>query len=264
MSAIVVFSSLEHQCVTFVWPDDQRYYVGYRFVEHLPVITSNVLHRPASSQPKPPPPETNTLMPRQASWLDNWQSAFSDPEDPLQFRFQTFSDGSASVSVVENDGLQERFWRFVPEVGGIRIWMTLKTHEPIEGGYIVQQCARFSSGIGSDFRKTVAHVPYLSELLMQALGNANGTITWARSAGKWTQFPVPFTRYHTSAGSGVFVDSSGLIDCGLIVRETASRERAPASYWRLVAPNSGWETWSAGMYWDRAVYVTNRHPADSF
>jgi hypothetical protein len=46
------------------------------------------------------------------------------------------------------------------------------------------------------------------------------------------------------------------------VRESASRADAPASYWSMVAPDAAWETWSAGLYWERSAYVSNRHPAD--
>jgi len=81
---------------------------------------------------------------------------------------------------VENDSLQERDWRFVPEETGVRLWMTSRTQEPIPAGYILQQCLRFTSGIGFGFGALVAKVPFLSELLMQSLGNANGTLTWVR------------------------------------------------------------------------------------
>ena len=97
---------------------------------------------------------------------------------------------------------------------------------------------------------------------MQALGNANGTLTWVRRLDSWHALPVPFTRYHTAAGAGVYQDTSGQVDCGLIVRESASRAEAPASYWLSVAPEVDWETWSGGLFWERSVYVSNRHPAD--
>jgi hypothetical protein len=194
--------------------------------------------------------------------LDNWQPFYAGGEDPLQLRFRCAPDGSATISVVENGGLQERSWRFIPEDNGVRIWMTLQTQEPLPGAYIVQQCLRFTGGIGYGFGRTVATVPFLSELLMQALGNANGTLTWARTSSRWQPFPVPFTRYHTEAGSGVYENSAGKVDQGLIIRESAPRDQAPASYWRSVAPDATWETWSAGMYWQRAAAISNRHPAD--
>ena len=61
-------------------------------------------------------------------------------------------------------------------------------------------------------------VPFLSEMLMQALGNANGTMTWVRRNNAWQALPLPFTRYHSAAGSGIYEDSAGQLDCGLIVR----------------------------------------------
>jgi hypothetical protein len=150
----------------------------------------------------------------------------------------------------------------VPEENGVRIWMTLKTHEPLPGAFILQQCLRFTSGIGYGFNRTVAAVPFLSELYMQALGHANGTMTWVRKGGEWLALPVPFTRYHTAVAQNIYPDSAGQIDCGLIVRESAPRDLAPASYWQSVAPDARWQTWSAGLYWQRTAYVSNRHPAD--
>ena len=261
MKPIVLLSSVGHQCVSFVWPHDLRYYAGYRFVEHRPQSTPDVLaHRALVSSD--PPPEAEGEVARATGWLDNWQTSYAADVDQLQLRFHCFADGSARASVVENGGLQERHWRFMPESNGVRLWMTLKTFEPLPGGYILQQCARFSSGIGHGFRRRVARVPFLSELLMQALGNANGTMTWKREDGRWLPFPVPFTRCHTAAGAGIYEDSAGQVDCGLIVRESAPRDQAPDSYWRTVAPDATWKTWSAGLYWERAVAISNRHPAD--
>jgi hypothetical protein len=261
MTPIVLLSSVEHPCASFVWPQDLRYFAGYRFVEHWPNGTPAPLpHEPAATIDLPP--HSGGEMARSDGWLDNWQTAYAGAGDPLQLHFHCFADGSAVTSVVENGGLQERRWHFLPEQNGVRLWMTLRAREAIRGSYIVQQCLRLSSGIGQDFRRTVARVPYLSELLMQALGNANETITWACAAGHWQPFPVPHTRYHTEAGAGIDANSAGHIDYGLIVRESAPRNRAPASYWRAVAPDAAWETWAAGLYWERAVTISNRHPAD--
>jgi len=261
MKPVVLLSSVDHQCATFVWPGDLRFFVGYRFVEHQPMATSGPLPHRSMLQSQPPP-IPDDLLPCADEWLDNWQTEYADPENPLRLRFQTFADGSAGASVVENEGLQERTWRFVPEEHGVRMWMSLTTHEPILGGYVVPQCLRLGGGIGFGFRRTVARVPFLSELLMQALGNANGTLTWARNKGRWHPFPVPFTRYHTPAGEGVYADSRGQVDIGLIVRQSASRAEAPSSYWRYVAPDARWDTWSCGLYWQRTAYISNRHPAD--
>lgn len=247
--------------MSFVWPHDLRYYAGYRFVEHRPRSTPNALaHRPLVNPDLPL--ETEGEIAHSNGWLENWQTTYAAENDPLQLRFHCFADGSAMASVVENGGLQERHWRFVPESNGVRLWMRLQTFEPLPGGFILQQCARLSSGIGHGFRRYVARVPFLSELLMQALGNANGTLTWMRKDGRWQPFPVPFTRYHTAAGAGVYDNSDGRVDCGLIVRESAPRDQAPASYWHSVAPDATWQTWSAGLYWERAAAISNRHPAD--
>lgn len=259
--SIVVLSNVEHTCATFVWPDDLRYFVGYRFVEHEPKITAE----PLPHNPLPPPnlpPVSGGTYPRQSRWLENWQTTYTDPENPFQLHFQTFADGSAQTGVIENNGRQERTWRFIPEENGVRIWLTLKTHEPLPGAYILQQCLRFTGGIGHGFNRSVATVPFLSELLMQALGNANGTLTWVRKNDEWLPLPVPFTRYHTAVAQGLYDDTAGQIDCGLIVRQSASRQQAPASYWLTAAPGAEWENWTAGLYWQRTACVSNRHPAD--
>jgi hypothetical protein len=261
LKPVIVLSNIEHQCATFVWPDDLRYFVGYRFVEHQPKITANPLSHPSTPSTRLPAVPDSQYS-RSEAWLDNWQTAFAETENPLQLSFQTFSDGSARATAVQNEGQQEQTWHFVPEENGVRLWMRLKTDTALPGGFIVQQCLRFSSGIGLGFHRTVARVPFLSELLMQALGNANGTMTWVRRKGDWQALPVPFTRYHTAAGKNIYDDSAGQVDCGLIVRESASRTQAPTSYWLTAAPEASWETWTAGLYWERTAYVSNRHPAD--
>ena len=261
MKPVIVLSSIERQCATFVWPDDLRYFVGYRFVEHQPKITASPLSHPSIPSVRLPA-VPNSQYRRSEAWLENWQTTYAETENALQLSFQTFSDGSARASVVQNEGKQEQTWYFIPEENGVRLWMRLKTDVALPGGFIAQQCLRFGSGIGLGFRRTVACVPFLSELLMQVLGNANGTLTWVRSKGEWQTLPVPFTRYHTAAGKNIYDDSAGQVDCGLIVRESASRAQAPTSYWLATAPEASWETWAAGLYWERAAYVSNRHPAD--
>lgn len=261
MKPVVVLSSAEQTCVSFVWPQDHRFYVGYRFVEHHPKIINNPLPQPPQEYLAPPGAAKGTLS-QMADWLTNWRSAYADPEHPLQLTFQTSSDGSAQAEVVQNDGSQKFTWRFDPDADGVWLWITLKTNEPLPGGYILQQCLRLTSGIGYGFYPQVAKVPFLSELFMQALGNANGTMTWTRMNDAWHQFPVPFTRYHPPAGRGIYQDSSGQVDDGLILRESASRTEAPNSYWEMVAPEAEWEARSAGFNWERAAFISNRHPAD--
>jgi hypothetical protein len=50
-----------------------------------------------------------------------WQTSFSDPHNPSHLHCQTFADGSAEASIVENNGRLERTWRFIPEENGVRI-----------------------------------------------------------------------------------------------------------------------------------------------
>ena len=96
MSAIVVLSSVEHQCVTFFWPDDLRYFVGYRLFEGQPKVALAPLpHSQVPGIDPPSPPKTPTT--RGDNWLDNWRTEYTDPQNPLRLRFQTFADGSAVV-----------------------------------------------------------------------------------------------------------------------------------------------------------------------
>jgi hypothetical protein len=261
MKPVVVLSSVEHSCVTFVWPNDRHFHVGYRFVEHRPRTTQNPLPHSELKKSRIPAPAGGQYS-QSGDWLENWQTAFSEPDHPLHLNYQTFSDGSALANIVENEGAQERTWRFVPDDEGVRLWMTLKTSETIPGGYIIQQCLRLTSGIGFGFYPQVARIPFLSELLMQVLGNANGTLTWTRMNDAWHRFPVPFTRYNLAASQDIFEDSRGQADSSLILRESASRAEAPDAYWQSVAPDADWETMTAGFYWERAAFISNRHPAD--
>jgi len=261
MTPIVVLSSAEHSCISFIWPNDLRTFIGYRFVEHRPITTIKTLPH-LLNQISLPPDHAKDKYSRGTDWLENWKTDFSDPDHPLNLSFTTFSDGSAEARVVEHDGTQEIRWHFIPSDDGVRMWMTLKTYETIPGGYILQQCLRLTSGIGFGFYPQVAKVPFLSELFMQLLGNPNETLTWTRINNAWQQFPVPFTRYHLASSLGIFEDSGGQADSGLILRESAPREKAPASYWRSVAPDAKWETMTSGFFWERSAYISNRHPAD--
>ena len=113
------------------------------------------------------------------------------------------------------------------------------------------------------WRKSIAHIPFFSELDMQAMGNANGTLTYTLCEGAWHQFPVPYTVYTTKAAlSSQNSPQTETVDHGLILRETPPREVAPERYWNEVAPGTSWERMTAGMYWERTIRVSNRHPAD--
>jgi hypothetical protein len=261
LKLIVVLSSTEHSCVSFIRPNDLRTFIGYRFVEHRPITTTKPLAH-LLNQNSQPPDHSQEIYSRGIDWLENWETNFSDPDHPLNLNFSTFSDGSAEARVVENYGAQEKIWRFIPSDHGVWMWMTLNTNETIPGGYILQQCLRLTSGIGSGFYPQVAKVPFLSELFMQLLGNPNETLTWTRINNAWQQFPVPFTRYHLASSQGIFEDSAGQADSSHILRESAPREKAPASYWRSVAPDTKWQKMTSGFYWKRSAYISNRHPAD--
>ena len=109
----------------------------------------------------------------------------------------------------------------------------------------------------------MAHTPFLSELDMQAMGNANGTLTYARRDNEWFSFPVQHVVYPTHVAFANTRESQGdYVDHGLIVRETPSRQLAPAKYWDRVAPGAVWKQITSGMYWERTAYISNRHPAD--
>ncbi|HEX6383204.1 MAG TPA: hypothetical protein VF177_00905, partial [Anaerolineae bacterium] len=149
--------------------------------------------------------------------------------------------------------------------GGRRVWMwqRLTTPEPIEGAYCLQQCLRYTGGYNAAWRQSVARILFLSELDMQAMGNPNQSLTYARRDGRWFRFPVEHTVYATRAGRQLLADSSlPPIDHGLIVRESPSRKEAPQSYWDRVAPDARWVQVASGMYWEQTACVSNRHPAN--
>ena len=85
----------------------------------------------------------------------------------------------------------------------------------------------------------------LSELDLQAQHNPSATLTFCRKDGGWLKFPVPWTIYRPPGGAApISGESAGEIDHGLIVRESLDGQ------------------YTSGMYWERTVYVSNRHPAD--
>jgi len=123
--------------------------------------------------------------------------------------------------------------------------MQLTTPEPIPGSFAVQQCLRYSGRTNHPWRHVIACVPFLSEYDFQAQNNPNATLTFCRKDGKWLKFPVPWTVFRTTGGAApISRECEGEVDHGLIVRESLDGEYA------------------SGMYWERTVYVSNRHPAD--
>jgi hypothetical protein len=274
MEPAIALSNAPEQCVTFFWPEMPDYYLGYRFVEGQPAVSDRPfigyekqavaqgfalpdLTAPAASQPAGP------------GWQEEWRLAYTepDPQAPVQLSFQVMENGVAHIVCVENDGQQQQEFIFQPFSHGVRMWATLTTQTAITGAYCRQHCLRFTGLFNSQWRRVVAHMPFLSELDMQAMGNANGTLTYARRANQWCQFPVQHTIYPTHPVRANDTAARGEaqgdpVDLGLIVRETASRQLAPASYWQRVATGVTWEQISSGLYWERTAYISNRHPAD--
>jgi len=86
---------------------------------------------------------------------------------------------------------------------------------------------------------------------------------YARRNNEWSRFPVPQVLFPTCAERvKVFGSQNDVVDHGLIVRESPSRQVAPTRYWELVAPGTSWDQITSGMYWERTACISNRHPAD--
>jgi hypothetical protein len=131
------------------------------------------------------------------------------------------------------------------------------------GACAVQQCLRYTGAANQPKRRQSGHVPFLSEFDIQACGYPDQTVTFARQAGAWVQFPVPHTLFHTPPGAALpGLTSAGQVDHGLIVRETLDRHSLPPWFWDHLAPGTRWERIATGMFWERTVAVSNRHPAD--
>jgi len=247
-----------------------NYYVGYRFFEGTPTITD----QPLSGYETPRratfvgQPTFGTILTSQAAnpnWKDGWQIVH--PEESLNgasgLSFRLSPEGTAQVQYAEENSQQQCEWYFQPFTHGIRVWATLTTQTEIKGSYCIPQCLRFTGMYNAGWRQAIAHTPFLSELDMQAMGNANGTLTYARRNDEWFRFPVQYVVFSTcSGGVSVFEAQQDLIDHGLIVRESPSRQMAPARYWEHVAPNTSWDQMTSGMYWERTACISNRHPAD--
>ena len=251
MKPCVVLSRAQAQCATFYWPGRDEY-VGYRFMEHDPERfirpLSGIGALPSSRLGPMPPTDRPPLRGPAADPLGlDWVARYAetDADNPIQLAFQAFADGSAWAAGNDNHGEQHREILFEPVEDGVFMWMRLTTHTTILGAFCVQQCLRFSGETSVPWRQRVARAPSLSEFDLQARGRPHHTLTYARQAGQWIPFPLPHTRYHTPPGRPMLgTSSSGQVDHGLIVRESAGG------------------TLAAGMYWERTAYISNRHPAD--
>ncbi len=270
MPSSVVLSEPREMCVTFYWPELAQDYIGYRFAEAEPRFTERPIqtgtpayvYREYTAQASPVEASHSIhhiLL--QPGWLTDYRQ--QAPNDPYQLNFQSYPDGSADCSWQINGGQQNATLTFQPQSNGILLHLRLTTGPPIPGAFCLQQCLRFTGVMNDPWRQGIAHVPFLSEYDMQAMGNANATLTWSRRANQWLPFPVPHTVFSVAnASTDEIAVSNGEIDHGLIVRESPSRELAPDWYFQRVAPTATWEQVSSGLFWERSVFVSNRHPAD--
>ena len=247
----IVLSSPTAQAVTFFWRERPECYVGYRFMEHDPEVRPAPLpgidDSPTCALGDSPEPACEGLLEEPDPWGQEWAASYDeeDPANPIQLRFRAYRDGSAWARGLDNEGRQERSFYFDPVEDGVHAWMTLSSSEPVPGSFAVQQCLRYSGLTNAPWRHVIARVPMLSEYDLQAQHNPSETLTFCRKGGEWLKFPVPWTIYHPTGGAApVSWESVGEIDHGLIVRESLDGKCA------------------SGMYWERTVYVSSRHPAD--
>ncbi len=261
-----LLSNPEEYCLTFL-PDEGTFYPGYRFLEGEPLLLNSRLDHPTHPSltwgALPTEILTRTVHPRSDQWKANWQVTYDSPSpDPsTSLCFRAFTGGAAWCRAVKAG--HQREYYFQPEADGVKVWLRFTVAQDIPTSCCIQQCLRFTGQFNAVWRQAIACTPFLSEFDMQAMGNPNGTLTCARRGSQWLQFPVPYTMYPVKAAPlGWPGATSDPVDHGLIVRQTIDRKGAPASYFQAVAPGAAWEQLVAGMYWERTVFVSNRHPAD--
>jgi len=270
MKPAIALSNPVEQCVTFYWDETPGTYLGYRFIEGQPELSDQPAtghdRQPAAPVASPPPvPGGSYEPPASLAWNRAWQSAYQEQNRlaAVQLSFRLSPDGTAYALSQEQEGAIQRELFFQPFDQGMRMWLRLTSRQAIRGVYCLQQCLRCTGMYNAEWRQAIAHTPFLSELDMQAMGNANGTLTYARRDGGWLGFPVQHVVYPTHVEMpDAAVIPGGRVDHGLIVRESPRRSSAPQAYWQRVAPDSTWEQIACGMYWERTVSISNRHPAD--
>lgn len=252
MRPVIVLSNVKAQCATFFWRERPDFYIGCRFIEHvpkkLPTPLPGISDLPTGALGDRRSPQEVTMSPGDGDpWEKGWMVSYAqdDPSDPIQLRFKTFPDGSAWCSGLDCDGAQQREFAFEPTDDSVAMRMRLTAREPLGGAFAVQQCLRYSGDSNEEWRRSVARVPFLSEYDLQAVGELDESLTYARQCDDWIRLPAMRTRHHTRSGLPFLGErSSDEIDHRLIVRESQDRR------------------WSSGMYWERTAYVSNRHPAD--
>jgi hypothetical protein len=269
MKPQVVLSDVENKCSTFTLSDQLEHYIGYSVLENTPRIIEG-LKGSYDQQPTARPRDIMPLKDDLPMPLDEhahkrgWRSSYMPKgnHDPVQLMFHASADQRAECVVVDKERGMRSVMQFEPVSDGVRLTMQVNTEVPIESALCVQQCLRFTGKMNDPWRLKVAHIPYLSELDMQAMGNANGTLTFSRRDDEWMSFPVEHRIFATKSGAALDQNSSGIIDHGLIIRESPKRTEAPDWYWERVAPDANWAQVVSGMYWERTAFVSNRHPAD--
>lgn len=269
MTFRVYLSDQDNYCLSFRLPNEEKCWIGYRLVEGMPLIADSIKgaysEHPVAATPKPHNKQI-ALSPsdedfvRELGW-SLYQDLTSESSAP-RLRFSSDRDGSANCTVVDEDEGLQLTWHLAPTEDGIWLELHISSDVFVPAGYCVQQCLRFTGAWNDPWRHGVAHVPFLSELDMQAMGNANGTLTYAIRDGELFSFPLGQTIAPTKGVKFGDVPGDFSVDHGLIARQTADRQRAPKWYWDRVAPGSTWESISSGMYWERTALVSNRHPAD--
>ncbi len=261
-----LLSNPAEHCLTFL-PEDAGYYIGYRFLEGEPMLLTTRLSHPTQPPPRwggfPEAAKDRPVLPRAEGWIANWLASYDTPEAGAAVRlsFRAYADGTAWCLAAEKD--QQREFFFQPVSDGIQVWLRFTTTASIPHSCCIQQCLRFTGHTNAAWRRAVAFTPFLSEFDMQAMGHPNGTLTCARRDRQWFQFPLPYSAYPVQPASLGWPGLTGEpLDSGLILRQTPDRKQAPASYFQKVAPGAAWDQLVAGMYWERTVFVSNRHPAD--
>lgn len=270
MQPFVVLSNPGEWCVTFAWPESPDVYVGYRFVEGEAAAgpTGDYRHQPRLTQfPHPVLPSltSSAVRQRRSSWVDSFKGVADDGGNEAELLFQVDETGIARVDIASQRAAVHRRFSFQPAADGVWLALEVTATEDIHGSYSLQQCLRFTGAMNGAWRREIAHTPFLSELDMQAMGNANGTLTYARQDNAWRKFPVQQTRLQAriSAESAANeTDHGDTVDHGLIVRESPDRKEAPTEYFERVAPGARWDRIAAGFYWERTTAISNRHPAD--
>jgi hypothetical protein len=267
MPPSIFLSDLNNHSLTFYWKDHPNWYIGYRLSEGAP-WTMNEPSTGLETQPARSPRQTDfqpgslpaPVQPPYPEWRSEYQEP--NPDDPAQFAFHSCVDNVTRCSARLSSGPLDLVWLFEPCEDGIWITLQATARAPIPGTYGLLQCLRFTGNLNEYWRRKVALAPFLSEFDLQAMGQPNWTLTFARREERWLEFPVPYTRLATLAGLPLLTQPAPPVDHGLALRQSLDRRISPAWYLEQVAHGAAWDVLTAGMYWERTLLISNRHPAD--